>query len=334
MACKMRFSTAFVVLLAYVVLAREEVRAKSSASPTLSYWHRKLPTTPIPDGLRELMSPLSSQKTSELLDAMREGKKVSLGEPAPTPKPDLESNCIVKTTYILKNNYTIAEPSLSAMFFLEEDLHSGAKMTLYSGLFKRSSPESRIFFLPRRLAEAIPFSSDKLSAALEKLDISQGSNTALAMKQTLQLCESPADSHEERRYCTTSLESMIDYATATLGTSRVIALETNVPKIVSRNYTITGISSRSNSGSKSVVCHSLTYAYAVYYCHEIKDTITARVSLKGEDGTSGEGVAVCHRDTTWWSPQHVAFKVLNVKPGGAPICHFMADDNVVWLAAN
>lgn len=119
---------------------------------------------------------------------MREGKKVSLGEPAPTPKPggkggrpeDAKEPKIlvrkIRLAYLVAADDGIAaDPSMSAMFFLEEDLHTGTKMTLYSGLFKKSSPDSRIFFLPRRLAEAIPFSFDKLSAALEKLDISQGS---------------------------------------------------------------------------------------------------------------------------------------------------------------
>nr|ABK24138.1 unknown [Picea sitchensis] len=338
----MRFSTALVVLL-HVVVGSEAMHAKSSTSPTLSYWHLNLPTTPIPDTLRELISPLSSEKTSELLDAIREGKKVSMAEPDPTPKlgrkggPDSVASQVPQGIYIYgsaADDDIIADPSVSAMFFHEKDLHTGRKLTLYSTLLKRSSPDNRVFFLPRRLAEAIPFSSDKLSVALEKLDISQGSDTALAMKQTLKACEGPANSGE-RRYCATSLESMIDYTTSTLGTSSLNVLETNVPcKLESQKYTITGIPFQSKSGSKAVVCHSETYAYAVYYCHEAQHITTARVSLKGEDGSSGEGVAVCHTDTSGWNPQHLAFKVLNVKPGGAPVCHFVPNGEVLWLPAH
>jgi len=366
----MRFSTALVVLL-FVAVA---VQAKSSTSPTLSYWHRKLPWTPIPESLRELISPLSLQKTSELLDAMSEGKNVSMGEAALTPKfgrkggrdsdgvandddfisvvyngaandDDIvtvaydgvaDDDDIVTVVYdaVADGDDIIADPSLSAMFFLEKDLHTGTKLTLYSRLLNRSSPDSRIFFLPRPLAEAIPFSSHKLSVALEKLEISEGSDTALVMKQTLKVCENPTASGESR-YCATSLESMIDYATSTLGTSRLNVLETNVPcNVESQQYTITGLPFQSKSGLKSVVCHRQKYAHAVYYCHETQHTTTARVSLKGEDGSSGEGVAVCHSDTSGWNPKHLAFKMLNVKPGGAPICHFMLDGNVLWLPAN
>ncbi|MGL7493602.1 BURP domain-containing protein, partial [Salmonella sp. NW860] len=331
MACNMWFSTALVVLLLYVAVGSEEVQAESSASPTLSYWHRKLPTTPIPDALQQLIFPFSSQKTSELLYAIREGNKVSTGE-APLTS-ELVRTTAVPTGHIYKAELTaiIADPSLSAMFFLEKDLRTGAKLKLYRKNLKRSSPDSRIFFLPRRLAEAIPFSSDKLSVALEMLNISQGSDAALAMKHSLQLCESPAISGEIK-YCPTSLESMIDYATSNLGTSGVSVLETNVPcNLNSQRYTITGIPFQSKSGLKSVICHSLIYPYAVYDCHQLQQTTAARVSLKGDDGSTGEGSAVCHSNTSAWSPQHFAFKLLNVKPGGATICHFLNGENVVWV---
>lgn len=322
----MWFSTALVFLLLYVAVGSEEVQPESSASPTLSYWHRQLPTTPIPDALQQLIFPFSSQKKSELLNAIREGNKVSSTEKTPEVLVHYRSEA--------DDNAIIADPSLSAMFFLEEDFRTGAKLTLYRKNLKRSSPDSRIFFLPRRLAEAIPFSSDKLSVALEMLNITQGSQTALDMKETLQLCESPAISGEIK-YCPTSLESMIDYATSTLGTSSVSVLETDVPcNLNSQRYTITGIPFQSKSGLKSAICHSLIYPYAVYYCHQIHQTTAARVSLKGDDGSTGEGAAVCHNDTSAWNPQHLAFKVLKVKPGGAAICHLVSGENVLWVPVN
>lgn len=352
MACNMWFSTALVVLLLYVAVGSEEVQAESSASPTLSYWHRKLPTTPIPDALQQLIFPFSSQKTSELLNAIREGNKVSTGEPALTselirtaavptgiyygaPHSSGADRNRLRGAPAAEENAIIPDPSLLAMYFLEEDLRTGAKLTLYRKNLKRSSQDSRIFFLPRRLAEAIPFSSDKLSVALEMLNISQGSSAALSMKHTLQQCERPATSGEMIKYCPTSLESMIDYATSTLGTSGVSVLETNVPcNLNSQRYTITGIPFQSKSGLKSAICHSLIYPYAVYYCHQIQQTTAARVSLKGDDGSTGEGPVVCHSDTSAWNPQHFAFKVLNVKPGGAPICHFLNGENVLWVPVN
>lgn len=342
MACNMWFSATTLVVLLYVVVASEEVRAESSESPTLmTHWHLKLPTTPIPDALQQLIFPFSSHKTSELLDAIREGHKASVGGPDPrTPKlgrkggPDVDA-VIAYPNYcvgVADEDDTINDPAWSAMFFLEEEFHTGKKLTLYGKLLKKSTPGSGIFFLPRPLAETIPFSSDKLSVALDMLNISQGSHTALAMKHTLQLCEIPAISGEIR-YCTTSLESMIDHATSTLGTSGVSVLETNVPcNLSSQRYTITGIPFQSKSGS--VICHGHPYPYAVYYCHQTQHTTVALVSLQGDDGSTGEAVTVCHADTTWWNPQHFVFKALNVKPGGAPICHLLPGEHVLWLPAN
>lgn len=332
MACNMWFSTSLVVLL-YVVVASEEVRApESSVSPTVSYWHRKLPTTPIPDVLQQFIFPFSTHKTSELLDAIREG-----GPDPRTPKlgrkggPDA---IFIKYYHpaVADDDDMITDPALSAMFFMEEEFHTGKKLTLYRKLLKKSTPDSGIFFLPRPLAETIPFSSDKLSVALDMLNISQGSHTALAMKHTLQLCEMPAISGEIK-YCTTSLESMIDHATSTLGTSGVTVLETNVPcNLNSQRYTMTGIHFQSKSGS--VICHGQPYPYAVYYCHQNQHTTVALVSLQGDDGSIGEAVTVCHANTTGWNPQNFVFKELNVKPGGAPICHLLPGEHVLWLPAN
>lgn len=328
MACNMWFSTALVLVLLYVAVGSEEVQAESCASPTLSYWHRKLPTTPIPDALQQLIIPFSSQKTSELLNAIREGNKVSTGEPALTSQLGGKIGLATGIVYAAEDK---DDPSLSVMFFLEEDLRTGAKLTLYRKTLKRSNPDSRIFFLPRPLAEAIPFSSDKLSVALEMLNISQGSYADRAMKHTLQLCESPAISGEIK-YCATSLESMIDYATSTLGTSGVSVLETNTCNLNSQRYTITGIPFQSKSGLKSVICHSLIYPYTVYYCHQSHHT--AWVSLKGDDGSTAEAAVVCHSDTNGWNPHHLAFRFLNVKPGGAPICHTLSGETVLWVPVN
>nr|XP_029121653.1 BURP domain protein USPL1-like [Elaeis guineensis] len=71
------------------------------------------------------------------------------------------------------------------------------------------------------------------------------------------------------------------------------------------------------------------YAYAVFHCH----TACAeayKVSMVGKDGTKVEAVAACHTDTAGFNPEHVAFKVLNVKPGTVPICQFQPQNDIVW----
>ncbi|XP_066357995.1 BURP domain-containing protein 15-like [Miscanthus floridulus] len=72
------------------------------------------------------------------------------------------------------------------------------------------------------------------------------------------------------------------------------------------------------------------FPYAVYRCHMEKEASTEAyvLTLRGLQYGSGapvvvDMVAVCHLDTSNWSSAHPAFETLNLRPGGAPVCHFM-----------
>uniref|UniRef100_A0A7N0TC80 BURP domain-containing protein n=1 Tax=Kalanchoe fedtschenkoi TaxID=63787 RepID=A0A7N0TC80_KALFE len=54
------------------------------------------------------------------------------------------------------------------------------------------------------------------------------------------------------------------------------------------------------------------------------------VPFVGTSGTKVKAVGVCHTNTSTWNPEHDAFKILNVKPGGEPVCHFLPGYNVLW----
>ncbi|XP_057849710.2 BURP domain protein RD22-like [Cryptomeria japonica] len=222
--------------------------------------------------------------------------------------------------------------SSQSVFLLEKDLVSGTKKYL------SYSNTQKMHFLPRSVADKIPFSSDNLSVALKELNIAPDSDMGLAMKQTLKVCEAPPVKGETK-YCATSLESMIDYITSKLGSNGVTVLATNVPKgktskSVKHQYSITGVQYKSQGEKPVYVCHTIKYAYAVYFCHELQGTKIARVSVKGEDGSMVEAATICHTDTSAWNPKHVAFLVLNVKPGAASVCHFIPENHFVWLGAN
>ncbi|XP_059073896.1 BURP domain protein RD22 [Cryptomeria japonica] len=156
------------------------------------------------------------------------------------------------------------------------------------------------------------------------------------MKETLQTCEAPG-MKGEIKYCTTSLESMIDYITSKLGSNGVTLLATNVPKTsksVKHQYSITGVKYESQGEKPMYICHTIKYPYAVYYCHKLQGTKVARVWMKGDDGSTMEAATICHMDTSDWNPEHRAFQVLNVKPGAASVCHFIPENNFVWLGGN
>ncbi|XP_022730879.1 BURP domain protein RD22 [Durio zibethinus] len=211
-----------------------------------------------------------------------------------------------------------------ALFFLEKDLHPRATMTLH---FTQNTETAT--FLPRQIAQKIPFSSDKLPEILNIFSVKPGSEEAEMMKNTIKECEQPKIQGEEK-YCATSLESMIDFSTSTLG-KNAQAISTEVEKQTTmQKYTIAaGV--QKMAGDKSVVCHKQNYAYAVFYCHKSETTRAYMVPLEGAEGTKAKAVAICHTDTSAWNPKHLAFQVLKVEPGTIPICHFLPQDHIVWV---
>uniref|UniRef100_A0A7N0ZV63 BURP domain-containing protein n=1 Tax=Kalanchoe fedtschenkoi TaxID=63787 RepID=A0A7N0ZV63_KALFE len=210
-----------------------------------------------------------------------------------------------------------------ALFFLEKDMRTGAKMNLH--FFQSASAAT---FLPRQIAGAIPFSSAKLPAILNQFSVQPDSKEADMMKKTISECEATPVKDEEK-YCATSLESMIDYSMSKLG-KKVQAISTEVDKETNmQEYTISpGVKKIANN--KAVVCHKQDYAYAVFYCHTSLTTRAYTVPLLGADGTKVKAAAICHTDTSAWNPKHLAFQVLKVKPGTVPICHFLPEDHIVW----
>nr|DAD42107.1 TPA_asm: hypothetical protein HUJ06_000337 [Nelumbo nucifera] len=218
-------------------------------------------------------------------------------------------------------------------FFLEENLHSGTKMNLdLSGITNGET------LLSRQVADAIPFSSNKLPEILHRLSIEPKSKMAEATKETLELCEAPAK-EEKDDLCVTSLESMIDFSTSKLGKNiEAVSTEVGVGKEETQKHKyVVGPGLEKLVGSP-VVCHALTYAYAVYYCHKVEATRAYMVPLVGgdDDGTgtskAAKAVAVCHTDTSRWNPHHLAFQLLKVKPASTvPICHFLQEDTIAWF---
>ncbi|XP_076909958.1 BURP domain protein RD22-like [Bidens hawaiensis] len=210
-----------------------------------------------------------------------------------------------------------------ALFFTENNLHQGAEFNLH---FTKNDQKST--FLPRKVADSIPFSSNKLPQIYEEFSVKPDSVEAEMMKQTLNECENTGIEGEEK-YCATSLESMVDFSTTKLGKNvRAISTEVNNKESTSlQKYQIEA--AKTLAANKAVVCHKQNYPYAVFYCHKTVSTKVYAVSMVGADGTKAKAVAVCHTDTAKWNPKHLAFQVLKVKPGTVPICHFLPEDHVV-----
>ncbi|KAH1067379.1 hypothetical protein J1N35_032366 [Gossypium stocksii] len=341
-------------------LALAVVVSHATLSPE-QYWSYKLPNTPMPKAVKEILHPgLMEEKRTSVnvggggvnvntgkgkagggthVNVGRKGVGVNTGKPGGgthvnvggkggvgvnTGKPGgdtHESSFLYQ--YAASETQIHDDPNV-ALFFLEKDIHPRATMSLH---FTENTEKSA--FLPYQTAQKIPFSSDKLPEILNKFSVKPGSLKAEMMKNTIKECEQPAIEGEEK-YCATSLESMIDYSISKLGKIDQ-AVSTEVEKQTPmQKYTIAaGVQKMTDD--KAVVCHKQNYAYAVFYCHKSETTRAYMVPLEGADGTKAKAVAVCHTDTSAWNPKHLAFQVLKVEPGTIPVCHFLPRDHIVWV---
>lgn len=216
------------------------------------------------------------------------------------------------------------EPGVT-IFFLQKDLHPGKKMKLH---FPKTT--NRAKFLPRKVSESIPFSTAKLSEILNRFKLQPKSAEAEALRETIEECEQ-ASIEGEDKYCATSLESMVEFSVSKLGKKDIDVVSTEVDEGGKRVYKIVENGVK-KIAERSVTCHKENYAYAVFYCHEIKATTAYTVSMVGiNDGTKAKAVAVCHTDTRTWNRNHLAFQLLKIKPGTDPVCHFLPSDSLVWV---
>lgn len=222
------------------------------------------------------------------------------------------------------------------VFFTPKDLMVGNTIPVFFRGSRNSASSSSPHFLPREEVELIPFSLSKLPFLLQHFGFSPASSQAKAMEDTLKQCLIIKPIQGETKFCATSLESMLDFVHEIFGSrTNFKALSTqNFAKSgsVLQNYTIV-YEPREVLAPKMVACHTMPYPYVVYYCHhQESESKVFQVSLRGENETNiVEAAAVCHMDTSQWSPNHASFRVLGINPGSSPICHFFPADNLVWV---
>ncbi|KAK1285069.1 BURP domain-containing protein 3 [Acorus calamus] len=325
------------------------VSVNHATLPSQVYWNTVLPNTPIPKAISDLLRvDVADQKTSTSVNVGHGGVGVYVGHGHGKGSGvsvgvgggyyghyhhyhHYGGSFIYR--YAASDDQLRDDPNV-ALFFREESLRSGTKMNLH---FTKTTPGAP--FIPRSASETLPFSSAKLPEILTRFSVDPKSEQAAEMKTTLRECEEPTVRGEDK-FCATSLESMVDFATSELGTNRVIAVSTNTVDATDevespmQAYTITS-TVQELVGPKMVACHAQLYAYAVFYCHATETSKAYVVQLKGdEDRIVVKAVAICHTDTSSWNPKHLAFRVLNIKPGTAPVCHFLPQDHVVWTKTN
>ncbi|XP_007033073.2 PREDICTED: uncharacterized protein LOC18601917 [Theobroma cacao] len=210
--------------------------------------------------------------------------------------------------------------------------HVGRKLSTF---FSIRNPSLYPGFLPREMADSIPFSSSETSKILQFFSVSPESPKGKAIKDTLRRCEiEPAKG--ETKICSTSSESMLEFLKNAFGEANFKLISTSHPTMTTpilQSYTILE-PPREIESPKKVACHPLQYLYAIYMCHyDATETKIFKVPLVGDNGDKVDALIVCHMDTSAWSPKHTAFSLLGTKPG-IPVCHAFSEGHGVWIESS
>ncbi|KAK2636480.1 hypothetical protein Ddye_031272 [Dipteronia dyeriana] len=216
-------------------------------------------------------------------------------------------------------------------FFRESMLKEGSVMPMPD--IKDKMPERS--FLPRTIVSKLPFSSSKMSAMKRIFHAIDNSTMERIMKDALKDCERTPSPGETKR-CVASAEDMIDFATSVLG--RDVALRTTESVKGSKQDILMGSVKGINGGkvTKSVSCHQSLFPYLLYYCHSVPKVRVYEADILDSKTKAkiNHGVAICHLDTSSWSPTHGAFLALGSSPGKIEVCHWIFENDLTWTIAD
>ena len=282
----------------------------AGAATAVRFWEEALPGTPMPEVIADLVqkgidhSPLVEHYPVTDSGAVNDGQKnYRCGGRCPAE-------------------------NVMSFFFRKTEVRVGNTMTF-------SFPRHRVSpFLPRDVADGIPFGDP--ASVLATFHVAPSSAEATIVRDTLSQCQA-LPVVPEQKACATSLEGTVESAKHMLGNGVLWAAASALPSTPTtaglplQSYVIQAVTTL--DGDRHVGCHVMPYPYAVYYCHMTGlPTKAYMVSLRSSSG-GGPAVtlaALCHLDTSNWSPAHPAFKTLHTQPGGEPICHFMSYANLLF----
>uniref|UniRef100_A0A7N0TEZ6 BURP domain-containing protein n=1 Tax=Kalanchoe fedtschenkoi TaxID=63787 RepID=A0A7N0TEZ6_KALFE len=190
-------------------------------------------------------------------------------------------------------------------------------------------------FLPRTILAKLPFSSSKLDQMKQIFHAAENSTMEKIITDGLSECER-APSKDETKRCVGSIEDMIDFATSVLG--RNIAVRTTESVAGSKQILVIGALTKINGGrvTKSVSCHQSLFPYLLYYCHSVPKVRVYEADLLDPKSKSkvNHAVAICHLDTSAWSPTHGSFLSLGSGPGKIEVCHWIFENDMTWTVSD
>ncbi|KAI5085051.1 hypothetical protein GOP47_0001220 [Adiantum capillus-veneris] len=342
-------------VLAAALLALLPVAKASSLS---SFWHHELPLTSIPDALQKLASPLSARLTRHYLTQLKAGtlkasqsgfcssagiycsqKATPISTPITTPitglPPGVQPRVCVPPFFFYEygvlrcrqhgaSRSTASAVQLSSSIFFAQDSLTVGKVVQ---LPDTSNDLKGLRFLPHSLAKALPKLNEGNKQALaEFYGVAKGSDMEFDMVDTLAHCA--YKSEHELKACLTSGEGMVSFIAKAVGHKAVVYAPGAVAMQEAQVIDVKVVSSK---GSRVASCHDMKFPSLLYSCHMTKTSELIDVSVKLADGHVAHMPAICHMDTSYWNPSHIAFQVLNVEPGKTSICHWLPQNSFVFV---
>lgn len=313
----------------------------SAANSSVTLWNSVLPIAVLPDTLRQLVSPLEDSPI-----ATRFANAVSRGAVFPEVSAEFcNAASLVCDSHVQIASYGLerveAAPRASAIktindfqfdFFLEKNLFVGGEMQLSENLH---DPIPARPFLPRVVADSLPsLTTANLPKLRQMFNIADKASMSTMMGTAAYLCENPALPGEDKE-CPITLAAMAQFVSSQLG-SEVEALSTSGSPTEAPHLKapvkIETVTKRSlTEGYHIIICHTIMFPSALYYCHHVSGTKVVQASLRAQDNSVIHAVGICHLDTSMWASEHPAFTALNI-PRGAEACHWSTQNDMVWVS--
>ncbi|MCO5607780.1 hypothetical protein L7F22_061981 [Adiantum nelumboides] len=322
-------------------------QASAQAIGWREYWDSKLVNIKPPSSLQELASPLASQNDIEASFICISHARYSLClctrldinicAAANISGGPVASTCIFHFFYEYHKNCKQSNtiPGRGPHEPIDQEATGNSTHTFFKSTYLCQNLNAFIpipplsnpllqsqAFLPRPLANMLPFNTLRLAESLSLLHVLPLSPMAESMQSTLEFCESSSPQDEESLQCITSIESMVDFVSQKLGDHVMVLTSTLATSEISSMAKIDKVVNMDNMVDDTIsTCHNLVYPYLVYGCHVTRGSSVMRVSF---EGIEGEAIVVCHHNTSLWNPSHPAFEQLQTNPGdGEEICHWI-----------
>ena len=217
------------------------------------------------------------------------------------------------------------------IFFRESMLKKGKVMPMPD--INDKFPERS--FLPRSISSKQPFSTLKVTELKHFFHAGDNSTMETMIVKSLSECKGAPNPGETKR-CVSSAEDMIDFAVSVLG--RNIDILTTKNANGSKQNIMIGSIERINDGkvTNSVTCHQSLFPYLLYYCHSVPKVRVYQVDILDPNFKTkiNNGAAICHMNTSDWSPTHEAFLALGSTPGRIEVCHWIFQNDLTWTVVD